>query len=209
MTKLLEQTIGDLLREKAETLQDHEAVVYQDQGIRYTYKEFYELSGQVAKGLIGLGVEKGEHIAAWATNVPEWLLLQFGSARAGAVLVTVNTSYQESELEYLLQQSDSTALFLIEGFKGNSYVNIAQNIVNDRKEKVPFLKNLVYLGEQGHTPEGMKNWSYLLDLAKNVTDEELNKREASLHYNDVINMQYTSGTTGFPKGVMLTHYNIV
>ncbi|HEU5140988.1 MAG TPA: AMP-binding protein [Bacillales bacterium] len=208
MTKLLEQTIGELLRKKAESVGDHEAIVYQDQGIRYTYKEFYELSGKVAKGLIGLGIEKGEHIAAWATNVPEWLLLQFGSARAGAVLVTVNTSYQERELEYLLQQSDCTTLFLIEGFKGSSYVDIARNIVNERKEKIPYLRNLVYLGEKSETPEEMKSWSDLLDLAENVSDAELQQRESSLHYNDVINMQYTSGTTGFPKGVMLTHYNI-
>ncbi|HEX7064290.1 MAG TPA: AMP-binding protein [Bacillales bacterium] len=208
MAKLLEQTIGELLREKAESVGDHEAVVYQDQGIRYTYKEFYELAGKVAKGLIGLGIEKGEHIAAWATNVPEWLLLQFGSARAGAVLVTVNTSYQERELEYLLQQSDSTTLFLIDGFKGSSYVDIVRNIVNERKQQIPYLKNLVYLGEKGETPEGMKNWSDLLNLAEKVSDEELKQRETSLHYNDVINMQYTSGTTGFPKGVMLTHYNI-
>lgn len=208
MADLLKQTIGELLREKAQTLTDHEAVVYPDLGIRYTYKEFYELCGKVAKALIGIGVQKGEHIAVWASNVPEWLLLQFGSARAGAVLVTVNTSYQESELEYLLQQSDSTTLFLIDNFKGSSYVNMVKNIVSHRKGQVPYLKHLIYLGEQ-EPPEGMKSWSDLLGIAESVSDEELAEREASLHHGDVINMQYTSGTTGFPKGVMLTHDNIV
>lgn len=207
MSKLLKQTIGELLREKSEALEDREAVVYPDQGMRYTYKEFYELCGQVAKGLIALGVDKGEHIAAWATNVPEWLLLQFGSARAGAVLVTVNTSYQERELQYLLEQSESTTLFLIDGFRGSSYVDMATNIFRNHKDRVPHLKRMVYLGD--HPPEGMTSWQELLQMSEKVSDAELHEREASLHYDDVINMQYTSGTTGFPKGVMLTHYNIV
>lgn len=207
MSKLLEQTIGELLREKSETLKDHEAIVYAEEGIRYTYKEFYELSGQVAKGLMALGVQKGEHIAAWATNVPEWLLLQFGSARAGAVLVTVNTSYQEKELEYLLQQSESTTLFLMDGFRGSSYVEMAGHIIENHRDRVRHLNHLVYLGE--NPPDGMQTWQQLLQMAETVSDAEFREREASLHYGDVINMQYTSGTTGFPKGVMLTHHNIV
>lgn len=205
MTSLLEQTIGEMLAEKAETLGDHEAVVYREDGIRYSYKEFYEICGKVAKGLMALGIEKGENIAVWATNVPEWLMLQFGSARAGAVLVTVNTSYQEKELEYLLQQSDSTTLFLIDGFKGTSYVSTVQNLM--KKGNLPLMKNLVYLG--GEPPEGMMQWQDLLKLSEQVSDEQLQQREQSLNHHDVINMQYTSGTTGFPKGVMLTHYNIV
>lgn len=205
MTSLLNQTIGEMLRERAESLGENEAVVYTDEGIRYSYKEFYEICGKIAKGLMALGIEKGEHIAVWATNVPEWLMLQFGSARAGAILITVNTSYQESELEYLLQQSDSTALFLVDGFKGTSYVDAVKKLL--KKDALPLLKNLIYLGDDA--PEGMKKWQDLLDLSENISDEQLQEREQSLNHHDVINMQYTSGTTGFPKGVMLTHYNIV
>lgn len=133
-------TIGKYLEGQAHALASHEAVVYSTLGIRYSYQEFYELTEKVAKGLMALGVRKGDHIAVWATNVPEWILLQFGSARAGAVLVTVNTSYQQNELEYLLKQSDAKALFLIEGFKDTSYVQMAQTI-QAKKKNSHFLKS--------------------------------------------------------------------
>lgn len=210
----LKQTIGELLKEKAGRLPDQEAVVYSKEGIRHTYEEFYHLTGQVAKSLIAMGVQKGEHIAAWSTNRFEWLLLQFGSARMGAVLVTVNTNYQKSELEYLLKQSDTTTLFMMDRFKGSSYVNIMQTIIgtteNDGKVKsevLPELRQLVYM-EEGNV-DGLLSWEHFLAQGDSVTDEELARREAQLDVDDVINMQYTSGTTGFPKGVMLTHYNIV
>jgi fatty-acyl-CoA synthase len=207
MAKLLNQTIGQLLGEKAEKLSDHEAVVYRDRGLRYSYKQFYEQSAKVAKAFIAQGVDKGDHIAVWATNVPEWLLLQFGSARAGAVLVTVNTSYQENELAYLLEQSDSTALFLIDGFKGVSYVDIARQVMEEKGTKLPYLRNLVYLGEEA--PDGMQSWQQFLKSGETISDEQLQERERLLEPDDAINIQYTSGTTGFPKGVMLTHNNIV
>ncbi|HET7628436.1 MAG TPA: AMP-binding protein [Bacillales bacterium] len=210
MTRLLSRTVGGLLREKANELPDHEAIVYPEHGIRYTYKEFYELSGKVAKSLMALGIEKGDHVAVWATNVPEWLLLQFGTARAGAVLVTVNTSYQAKELDYLLRQSDSKVLFLVEGYKDNSYVKMAEAIIQEGKEAFPSLEHFVFLdGGKVHPPRGMIGWTEFLTSAKKISDEALHDRESELHEHDVINMQYTSGTTGFPKGVMLTHFNIV
>ncbi|MGG1573598.1 AMP-binding protein [Fictibacillus sp. NRS-1165] len=206
MTELQSVTIGKYLEEQVKKFGSREAVVYSDLGIRYSYKDFYDLTVKVAKGLMSLGIKKGDHIAVWATNVPEWILLQFGSARAGAVLVTVNTSYQQNELEYLLKQSDAKALFLIEGFKNTSYVNMAYHI-QSKSEQFPLLDQLVYMGKG--QPEGMSNWEEMLRSGENITEDELLDRELSLEPSDVINMQYTSGTTGFPKGVMLTHSNIL
>jgi acyl-CoA synthetase (AMP-forming)/AMP-acid ligase II len=218
MEALKNLTIGELLADTVSKYGSQEAVVYSKEGVRYTYQQFYDKTTELAKALMGLGIQKGEHIAVWATNVPEWLLLQFASARIGAVLVTVNTSYQAGELEYLLKQSDSTTLFCIDGFKGTSYINIIDKITGGQlasKENkplqlknLPFLKHVVYMGKN-ETPIGMISWNELLNLSNQVTDEQLQEREQSLDPQDVINMQYTSGTTGFPKGVMLTHYNIV
>ncbi|TDL78494.1 AMP-binding protein [Peribacillus frigoritolerans] len=215
MQSLKNKTIGQLLKETVSKYGSQDAIVYSKENIRYTYDEFYNETTKLAKALMGLGVKKGENIAIWATNVPEWLLLQFASARIGAVLVTVNTSYQSSELEYLLKQSDSTTLFLIDGFKGTSYVDIVRSITNSASaekykqiEALPHLKNLIYIGNQ-KAPEEMYSWNELLDHGSKMTDEELAERESQLTPEGVINMQYTSGTTGFPKGVMLTHHNIV
>jgi acyl-CoA synthetase (AMP-forming)/AMP-acid ligase II len=217
MVQLKQETIGQLLNHSVEQYGNQEAVVYSKEGLRYTYKQFYDETTKIAKALLGLGIKKGEHIAVWATNVPEWILLQFASARIGAVLVTVNTSYQASELEYLLKQSDSTTFFFIEGFKGTSYLSIIQQLTHQKfpqnssnnypESILPMLQNLIYIGD-GKIPNYMKKWDEFIELGKKVTDAQLTEREESLHPDDVINMQYTSGTTGFPKGVMLTHYNI-
>ncbi|MFD1738850.1 AMP-binding protein [Bacillus salitolerans] len=215
MIQLKQETIGNLLLKAVNTNAEKEALVYYKEGIRYTYQEFWDETTKVAKALLGLGIKKGEHLAIWATNVPEWVILQFASARIGAVLVTVNTSYQESELEYLLKQSDSTTLFCINGFKGTSYTDIIASILNlidphksISNHKLPNLKNVIFIGEET-SPYEMMHWNEMLKLSNNVSDEELLEREKDTHPSDVINMQYTSGTTGFPKGVMLTHHNIV
>ncbi|MBH0158484.1 AMP-binding protein [Fictibacillus sp. 5RED26] len=205
MAELMKVTVGDCLRKQALELKDQEAMVYSKLGIRYTYQEFYELTTKVAKGLMAMGIEKGDHIAVWATNVPEWLLLQFGSARAGAVLVTVNTNYQSSELDYLLKQSDAKALFFIEQFRTTSYKDMVDS-VRDRSSEFPVLKHFIQLDAESSSYETFLD---MLEAGNVISDEELEIRETSLHCDDVINMQYTSGTTGFPKGVMLTHYNIV
>lgn len=216
MAEALQITIGKLLQQVATERPDHDAVVYPDRGLRYSYQQFYQLCREAAKGFMKLGIEKGEHMAIWATNTPEWLTAQFSTGIMGAVLVTVNTNYQATELEYLLKQSDSTTLILMESFKGTSYVDTLYEIVPELKEcepgqlkseKLPYLKNVIFLGNTRYP--GMFLWSDVMDMAKEVTDEELDMRLASLDPEDVINMQYTSGTTGFPKGVMLTHNNIV
>ncbi len=216
MSELWNITIGDLLDQVAEKHPDHEAVVYTDRPFRKTYSQFRDLCNMVAKGLMAMGIKKGDHVAIWATNRPEWLLAMFATAKIGAVLVTVNTNYKVFELEYLLRQSDSSTLILIDGFKDSNYVEAIRQLCPEldhckpgelKNEGLPFLKNVIYIGDEKH--KGMYNWNDLYEMSKQVTDEELRRRQESLDVHDVINMQYTSGTTGFPKGVMLTHFNLV
>ncbi len=216
MAELHYTTIGDLLDSTTAQYPDKDAVVYVERDLRYSYKQFQETCNQVAKGLMSLGIQKGEHIAIWATNVPEWVITQFASAKMGAVLVTVNTSYRAHELEYLLHQSDSTTLLLIDGYRGTSYTDIIYEICPELKDalpgqlqsqRLPKLKNVIYLGEE--TKPGMYNWRDLLHQGSSICDMDLTTRQAQLKPEDVINMQYTSGTTGFPKGVMLSHNNII
>jgi len=155
-------------------------------------------------------------MAIWATNRPEWVTTQFATGKMGGVLVTVNTNYQSAELEYLLKQSDSTTLILMESYRGNSYIDMLYEIVPElhesqpgklKSEKLPFLKNVIVLSETRYP--GMFLWSDIMEMGDRLSDAELNERLDSLQPDDVINMQYTSGTTGFPKGVMLTHSNII
>lgn len=158
MAELLHLTIGKLLEKTAADAPDHEAVVYPDRGLRYTYREFDQLCRKVAKGLMALGIDKGEHVAIWASNTPEWLTAQFASAKAGAVLVTANTNYQLSELEYVLKQSDATTLILMESYRGTSYIDILCKLIPELKEgepgrlaseRLPFLKILFCWGIKG------------------------------------------------------------
>ena len=216
MTGLLHETIGSMLERQVAQFGTKEAVVYAKENLRYTFCEFNQEVNRVAKSLLDLGVEKGEHVAVWATNVPEWLLLQFATAKIGAVLVTVNTNYQSTELEYVLKQSDATHLFLIDGFKGTSYPKAFLNLTKkgDQVSKgkcaihdLPHLKNAVFIGS--NPPPSLMTWDEFIQCGSSITEEELAKRSSQLDPDDVINMQYTSGTTGFPKGVMLTHYNIL
>ncbi|AMA52514.1 AMP-binding protein [Bacillus inaquosorum] len=216
MAELIHSTIGRLLEQIAETYPDQEAVVYPDRNIRYTYAQFNSLCRQTAKGLMRMGIGKGDHVAIWASNIPEWLAVQFATAKIGAVLVTVNTNYQAHELDYLLKQSDAAALIVMDSYRGTSYTDIVNSLIPESQEakpgqlnseRYPFLKTLIYIGEK-RLP-GMYHWDDTEILAKTVTDAELEARMNSLEKDDVINMQYTSGTTGFPKGVMLTHFNVI
>lgn len=216
MSEILHITIGKLLEQVANERPEHEAVVYPDRDLRYTYKQFDEQCRKVAKGYMKLGLDKGDKLAIWTTNYPEWLTTQFATGKMGAVLVTVNTSYQSAELEYLLKQSDATTIVLMEEYRGTSYVETLYQIIPELKtsepgklqsKKLPFLKNVIVIGEKRYP--GMFLWSDLLEMAADVSEELLEARMDSLEPDDVINMQYTSGTTGFPKGVMLTHSNLV
>ncbi|WP_445479265.1 AMP-binding protein [Lysinibacillus irui] len=216
MAELVYQTIGQLLDEQSKKYPQNEALVYADRDLRMTYEQLNYQARLVARGLMALGIEKGDHIAVWTTNVPEWVKLQFGTGKMGAPIVTVNTNYRASELEYLLKQSDAKTIFLIENYRDHSFINTLQELCpelehcepgNLQSKRLPLLKNVILIGETKYP--GVLNWSDVLKAAEQVTEEQLEQREQSLHYDDVINIQYTSGTTGFPKGVMLTHFNLV
>lgn len=215
---LKEITVWQSLEETARRFPDVDALVCPFEGVRYTYAGMKAKVARLARGLYAMGVRKGDHVAIFATNVPEWILLMYATARIGAVLVTVNTNYKRFELEYLLEQSDSTTLFLIGGFKDFEYVSYLKEICPEisgstpgqlKAEALPFLRNIVFIGAKDRTPEGMFHFDDLDDLAEQTREETIEQIAQSQDIHDVINMQYTSGTTGFPKGVMLTHYNIV
>ena len=212
---LREITLGQMLDEAIMQHPDNEAVVYVDRNYRMTYREFGELVDSLAKGLMAMGVQKGEKVAIWATNVPYWVAFQFATAKIGAVLLTVNTFYKQAELEYLLKQSECENLVLIDSFRDTDYVQTVYDLVPElktqergylRSEKFPDLKRVFFLGQEKH--RGMYSMPELLALSRVTSEEDYRARQASLDPHDVVNMQYTSGTTGFPKGVMLTHYNI-
>ncbi|MCY8497994.1 AMP-binding protein [Bacillus atrophaeus] len=216
MAELIDLTIGRLLEQTAKRHPDREAVVYPDRNLRYTYTQFNRLCRRTAKGLMKLGIKKGDHVAVWASNVPEWLTAQFAAAQIGAVLVTVNTNFQSAELDYLLKHSDASALILMDSYRGTSYTEILNGLIPELKEsepgqlqsdRFPFLKTILFIGDK--SPPGMYHWDDIATLSKTVSDTELDHRMNSLMSVDVINMQYTSGTTGFPKGVMLSHFNII
>lgn len=208
-------TLGEMLDEIIGLYPENDAVVYADRDFRLSYREFGELVDKMAKGLIALGVKKGEKVAVWATNVPYWVVLQFATAKIGAVLLTVNTNYRSSELEYLLKQSEAENIFIIDGYRETDYIATLYELVPELKtsqrghlacEKFPHLKRVFFLGMEKH--RGMYSVPEVLALAAMVGDEIYQGRQAELFCHDVVNMQYTSGTTGFPKGVMLTHHNI-
>jgi fatty-acyl-CoA synthase len=222
-TDLIELTLGDLLDRRAAELPEKEALVYNYQEIglelRLTYSQYRDTVNQLAKGLMALGVEKGDHVAVWATNVPEWIFLQMALARIGAVIVTVNTNYRGAEIEYVLRQGDIHTLFLIEELRGNNYLESVYSIAPELKGlsdpvaqtlecgALPQLRRVVLIGQESRP--GVMLFSQIAELAGKVSDEELQARQASVSPHDVAMMQYTSGTTGFPKGVMLTHHNLV
>ena len=213
---MIELTLSQLLREKTKENPSQEFMVYSDRGLRFTYQEFDKRVDDMAAGLYAIGVRKGDNIGIWATNVPDWLTYMFACARLGAVAVTVNTSYKLHELEYLVKQSDLTTLCLTDGVKDSNYVQMIKELVPEldeyergclKSKRFPCLKNVVFMGPEKF--RGLYSTPELLLLGQHVDFEIIKKIESEVTPHDVVNMQYTSGTTGFPKGVMLTSHNII
>jgi fatty-acyl-CoA synthase len=210
-----EATLGQLLDETVAKWPNRDAVVYVDRDFRLSWRQFSDLVDEVALGLMALGVKKGEKVGIWANNVPYWVVFMFATAKIGAVLLTVNTHYRRAEIEYLLKQSDCENLVLIDGFRDTDYVGTVYDLVPELKtqergrlksETFPHLKRVIFLGIEKH--RGMYSMSEVQALSVMTAPEDYEARQAALSPHDVVNMQYTSGTTGFPKGVQLTHYNI-
>src|SRR5215217_8116785 len=209
--------VGGLLDLVAERRPEDDALAYPDRGLRYTYWEFKEVVEECARALMALGLEKGDHVAVWGQNVPEWVTLQFATGKMGAVLVTVNPAYKAHELKYVLDQSDSAALFLTKGVKDADFVEILTQAVPELAdddgelsvEELPHLMHAVLMGEGFREGLPIMGFEEFMQRGAEVSPEVLRERQESLDADEVINMQYTSGTTGFPKGVQLTHTNIV
>ncbi|HSR25609.1 MAG TPA: AMP-binding protein, partial [Candidatus Eisenbacteria bacterium] len=193
---LLGETIGENLRRTVERQGDHEALVVPHQAYRATYADLWEQTGRVARGLMARGVQKGDRIGIWSPNRFEWVLVQYATARMGAILVNINPAYKTSELEYALNQSGTSFLVLAERFRTNDYVAMLAEV----KGGCPQLREALVL-EDG--------WDALLRDADRVEERELAEREAELQFDEPINIQYTSGTTGFPKGATLSHHGIL
>ena len=214
--ELIDYTLGGILEKWVREQPDHEFMIYPDRGLRFSYKEFDERVDIFAKGLLAIGVRKGSKVGVWAKNVPDWMTLMFATAKIGAVLVTVNTNYKAAELEYIMKNADIHTMCMVNGYRDSDYVQILYDLVPELKtlprghlhsERFPELRNVVYIGQEKQ--RGMYNTSELMTLGSLTDDAMLSEAKAQVGCHDEINMQYTSGTTGFPKGVMLTSHNIL
>jgi fatty-acyl-CoA synthase len=217
MSDFVNKTMGEVIKDTAGRYPEHPALISPQFQIRYNYRELYDQCRKTAKGLLALGIQKGDHVSIWTTNVPEWVYLQFALGMVGGVLVSVNTNYQSHELEYILKQSDSTTVFLIDTYRDTSFYDTVRKIIPELDSHqpgrlvssgLPQMKNVVYIGKKENIP-GMFHFTEMIKMGETISDSELDRRMKSLDADDVINMQYTSGTTGFPKGVMLSHSNVI
>ena len=213
--RLIDYTFPDVLDRVCEEFPTQYAFRYTELDYTRTYPEFRSDVDTFARALIAMGVRKGDHVAIWATNVPAWYITFWATTKIGAVLVTVNTAYKIHEAEYLLRQSDTHTLVMIDGYKDSDYVGIMMELCPElatcepgklESKKFPFLKNIITTDSR---QPGCYTWDEAIKLAEQVPYSEVEARRRTNDKNDVCNMQYTSGTTGFPKGVMLTHYNVV
>lgn len=193
---LLGETIGENLRKTVEKFPNHDALICAHQEYKATYQEFYDQVTQVSKALIALGAKSGDRVGIWSPNCYQWVLLQYATARTGVIMVNINPAYRTSELIFVLNQSEISYLFSALQFKTSNY----QKMVEDAREFTTSLKEEIFWD---------KSWENFLEKGKSISDETLAEREQKVQFDDPVNIQYTSGTTGFPKGVTLSHHNIL
>ena len=213
---LINCTFPEVLDTMVEKFPDQTAIKFTTLDYERTYAQFRDDVDEFARALVTLGVRAGSKVTIWATNVPAWFLTFWAATKIGAVLVTMNTAYKIHEAEYLLRQSDTHTLVMIDGYRDSNYKAIINELCPELKDnkpgsplhakRLPFLRNVITVGSR---MPGALTWEEALEYAEKTPIDEIRRMQAAIDINDVCNMQYTSGTTGFPKGVMLTHYNIV